>query len=126
MKSFKAIMAILTLGVLFGCASTGTLLTQEQINQLKIGETTYDQAVAILGEPQDIDLDAEGNRILVYIHQKSTAKAVNFVPILGSFAGGVDTETSKTKLIFGKDGVLKDVFSRLKMQDDVKTGIISK
>ncbi len=119
----QALIATLALAILSGCAATGTKLTEQQIAQLEIGKTTYDQAIAILGEPTDVDLDSDGNRILVYEHTKAKAKGVNFIPVVGLFAGGTNTERDITKLYFGKDGVLKDMISRLGIKGDIKTGV---
>ncbi|MCY4245029.1 MAG: outer membrane protein assembly factor BamE [Gammaproteobacteria bacterium] len=122
-QTAQVLIATLALVILSGCAATGTKLTEQQIAQLEIGKTTYDQAIEILGEPTDVDLDSDGNRILVYEHTKAKAKGVNFIPVVGLFAGGTNTERDITKLYFGKDGVLKDMISRLGIKGDIKTGV---
>ena len=122
-QTAQVLIAALALVILSGCAATGTKLTEQQIAQLEIGKTTYDQAIEILGEPTDVDLDSDGNRILVYEHTKAKAKGVNFIPVVGLFAGGTNTERDITKLYFGKDGVLKDMISRLGIKGDIKTGV---
>lgn len=124
-QTTQVLIAALALAVLSGCASVGTKLTEQQIAQLEIGKTTYDEALAILGEPTEVDLDSDGNRILVYEHLKAKTKGVNFIPIVGLFAGGADTERDITKLYFDKNGVLKDMISRLGIKGETKTGVIA-
>ena len=69
----------------------------------------YAEAVAAFGPPQFNTVAADGSRYATYFRAKTHIKGASFIPIVGMFAGGMKVGASTISLIFGPDGVLKDV-----------------
>ena len=106
-----------------GCATHGSDIDSDFASQIQKGTTTEQEVVSNLGNPQSIGLDGQGNKVMTYVYAKSKTKAESFIPVVGSFMGGADTE-SKTLLIIvdNQTGVVKD-FAFNESNTETKTGI---
>lgn len=102
------ISATLVALLLSGCVAAGVKISQDQIQQLKVGETTYDQAVSILGQPTSSSATSSGYRSVSYTYVEVTSRPENFIPIVGPLVGGHDSKTGIVMLNFGPDGKLKN------------------
>jgi uncharacterized protein YceK len=128
MKRFLLI-ACMTIG-LAGCASVGNEQirseNQESIDSKLIkGKTTKGEVRSLLGAADDTSFTDGGNEIWKYRHLVSTAKAVNFVPIVNLFAAGADQDKKEIVVLFDKNGVLANyTFSQTK--GEVRQGIFAK
>ena len=60
----------------------------------------------------------------MYRYMQSQAKAANFIPIVGAFAGGADTENTNVTLDFDKDSLLTN-YSASQGSSSMGTGINS-
>lgn len=106
MKVLLAITLILTLA---GCASYGKRVDRTYADQLQKGVTTESEVLSALGQPMSVSYNSNGEKTLHYVHVKSQTKAISFVPIVGLFAGGADTESTTFLIIIDKDtGIVKD------------------
>ena len=104
----KKVLCLVVLGIaLAACASTGREIKPEQVAQLKKGETTLDQAVAILGKPTSRTMTSDGTTVLGYVYARAQARPETFIPIVGAFVGGADTYGTSVMLFFDKAGVLQ-------------------
>ncbi len=100
---------IIAATVLFcGCLSVGTKVDPGSVANLRKGETTYGQAIQMLGTPNYETVSADATRTVTYYYVKSSARAVDFVPVVGALAGGADSQTNSTILRFDQRGVLID------------------
>lgn len=109
MKQGILIASLLALG-----AWTTPLAARERpplpkVEQVEKGRTTYDEAVSKFGPPQFNTVAADGSRYATYYRARTHIKGASFVPIIGMFAGGMNVGATTISLIFGPDGVLKDV-----------------
>lgn len=105
MRLFLAFLLMST--ILAACAAHGREVRQEQLSQLKKGETTIAQAIALLGKPTMRTTMDNGQTVLSYSYLRSQARPETFIPIVGGFVGGADTYSSHAALTFGPDGVLQ-------------------
>ena len=110
--------------VLAGCATVGTKIDSSALAGLRPGETTVAQAVAALGPPTGDIMHGNGVRMLIYSFAQSSFRPATFIPIVGAFAGGVDTRSNSATLIFKPDGTL-DTTTTASMNYGVSTGLIS-
>jgi len=93
---------------LFGCATAGKEISQEQIQQFKQGETSKEQVIQVLGTPNHSATDSDGRTTLVYSYAKVKLNAATFIPVVGLFAGGAETKSSAVVFRFDKTGVLTE------------------
>ncbi len=103
--------------MLCGCASVGRKLDANQVDQIKKGETTKEQVAQLVGNPDQATKDSDGVTTWLYTYSRATAKASNFIPIVGAFAGGFDTETQSVTVTFGTNGIVSNVISSYGAQD---------
>lgn len=104
----KWITTLLFCTTLLGCATVGREISQTQIDTLKQGETTIDQAITTLGQPTTITRTADGRRILAYSFAHAQARPASFIPFVGAFAGGADVRSSLVLITFDSAGILQN------------------
>jgi outer membrane protein assembly factor BamE (lipoprotein component of BamABCDE complex) len=89
--------------------------------QVVEGKTTQAEVQQAYGVPTGKTFTDGGNEIWTYSYAYMTAKGINYVPIVGLFAGGADVEKKQLVLLFDKDGVVtRRVFSE--SQQEVRRG----
>lgn len=112
MKRMKKFLTLVLATALFtGCATMGRKLDQTNIDKIKKGETTREEVLQLIGSPDQIMRDGDGNVTFMYMYVRATAKPEGFIPVVGVFAGGIDTQNQMFQVTFGEDGVVKDVLS---------------
>jgi outer membrane protein assembly factor BamE (lipoprotein component of BamABCDE complex) len=94
-----------------GCMSVGRKLDQSKLEQIKKGETTRQEVVALIGSPDQVLTDASGKTIFTYTFVRSKVKGETYIPIYGSFAGGANVQTQMYQVTFGPDGKVVDYIS---------------
>lgn len=107
----KAFSSLLVAVVLSGCASAGRKIDQTSVDKLQKGVSTQADVRSAIGSPEQITKDSDGNETWVYIYTRSQVKGTTFIPIVGAFAGGVDTQSQSTVIKFGPDKVVKSIES---------------
>lgn len=106
---FKLVIAAAAFSVFSGCAAikklddklsykTGNQISVEQLSSLKVGKTTQEQAIQLVGFPND-KLNVSGKELWRYPYTK-----INAIP----FAGENESET--TVLEFNSKGVLVNAY----------------
>jgi outer membrane protein assembly factor BamE (lipoprotein component of BamABCDE complex) len=120
----RYISVIVALFALTACMSMGTKVDQDKLARFEKGKTTYAEVVQQLGKPTQSTLNSDGTRTVVYTYMQSQAKAANFIPIVGAFTGGADTENTSVMLNFDKDSVLTN-YSATQGSTAIGTGLSS-
>lgn len=107
-----------------GCATHGSKIDTDFAAAIEKGVTTEAEVREKLGSPQSIGLDGSGNKTMTYVYAKSQAKAESFIPVVGSFMGGSDTEsTSLLIIIDSATSTVKDYFLN-ESKTETKTGVL--
>lgn len=91
---------------LSACMSMGKKVDQEKVSQFVKGKTTYAEVVQQLGKPSQSTINSDGSRTAMYMYIQSQANAASFIPIVGLFAGGANTENTTVTLSFDNKSVL--------------------
>jgi outer membrane protein assembly factor BamE (lipoprotein component of BamABCDE complex) len=107
MKKHLALMLCIGLAA---CATVGRELSDEDIQSIKPG-ATQQEVVTKLGAPSQRTVMTTGETILTYTWAHSQVRAATFIPIVGLFAGGQDTQSKVIMFHFSKDGLLTDTSS---------------
>lgn len=105
-KTFAALAVAVTLA---GCASHGVMVSDQQLQQFKRGETTEAQVIASLGQPTTVSTYG-GQRTLIYSGAQSQARAATFIPVIGPLVGGADVRASSV-MFRVVDGIVVDFSS---------------
>ena len=109
-NSLKQVAAVILALSIIGCASVGRKIDMAKVDQIKKGETTKDEVVKLLGSPDQVIKDGFGNLHYNYIHAYATSKPVNFVPVVGAFAGGANVQ-SEMVMITLTNNVVSEIVS---------------
>jgi outer membrane protein assembly factor BamE (lipoprotein component of BamABCDE complex) len=123
MKRLIATVAIVVLGA---CASAGNMALKDE-NEKSVsariveGKTTKQEVQAAYGQPTQTSFTDGGNEIWTFRYAYATPKPVNFVPIVGIFAGGADVQSKELVVMFDKSNVVSK-FSMREMQQEVTRG----
>ena len=102
-RSFRALVMALALG---GCASSGTQVTQDQVQSFKTGKSTYSEVVGALGAPSSVTSSSGGQKVAVYAYSAFSSRPQNFIPYIGPLVGGYDTKSSAVTFVFDARDVL--------------------
>ena len=105
-----------------GCASIGHKLDESKVEQIKKGITTRDQVLQLVGSPDQITRDGNGNVTFQYIYSRATTKASTFIPVVGAFAGGANIQTQMLMVTFGTNNVVSDLLNTYG-GNEVNTGV---
>lgn len=102
----KTILAIAFVALLAGCASSGRKFDTMAVGMVQKGTTTKAEVQKLVGLPQNIGRDSDGNETWTYSYTRATAKGTSFIPIAGAFMGGVDTQDQRFVVKFNPEGVV--------------------
>ena len=117
----KAIIAAFLMLGLSACATSGTMVTEQQTSSFEEGVTTESEIREVLGEPTTV-YTSKKERTLIYTGIKYRTKAATYVPVVGLFAGGSDAQSTSVNFKIGPDGVLEEM-SRSETNVDTSTGL---
>jgi outer membrane protein assembly factor BamE (lipoprotein component of BamABCDE complex) len=117
---------ILAIAVLLGaCASAGSMQLKEEsgttvATKIFEGKTTRGEVQSMYGQPSQTTFTDAGNEIWTYRYAYATPKAMNFVPIVGIFAGGADVQSKELVVMFDKNNVVSRFTMRESQQEVVR------
>ena len=106
MRNIIKVVALVAIVGLTACASAGVRVDPSQMAQFQKGRTTYDDVVTALGKPSQETVDDSGNRTVMYYYANSKTRPESFIPIVGAFVGGADTESTSATFNFNSHNVL--------------------
>lgn len=90
----KAPLFLLASGILLcGCASVGTNFDSRKLAEVKKGQTTEPQLLALFGKPTQRSVNDEGSVSVIWLYTEASVKGTTFIPLVGAFAGGVNSRT---------------------------------
>ncbi len=70
------------------------------------GKTTYAEVIGLLGKPAQEMSYPDGNKMIAYGGVSTSRNAASYIPIVGTYAGKVNTHGTTANLMFNKDNVL--------------------
>lgn len=112
---------LLSVLLLSACVSYGNKIDSAYASTIKEGVTTEAEVIERLGPPMSTARSSNGTKTLTYMHVKSQAKASSFIPIVGAFVGGADSQTQMLTINI-VDGVVKD-WSMTEGSSETNTGV---
>lgn len=107
----RLLTLVLASVLLTGCATVGRKVDQASVDRIKKGQTTQQEVIGLIGSPDQITRNADGDVIYSYIYVRATTKGESFIPIAGAFVGGTNVQNQMVMVTFGPDGIVKDVLS---------------
>jgi len=115
----RPIIVLFAFGLLAACAASGVKVTEEQAESFKVGVSSYSDVVTSLGPPTSTSVSSNGARTAVYTYAAVRSQAQNFIPYIGGFVAGYDTQKSDVAFTFDQRGILTNMSST---QTGVGTG----
>jgi hypothetical protein len=107
----RGIAVFCVLSLLTGCAASGVKVTEEQAESFKVGVSSYSDVVTSLGPPTSTSVSSNGARTAVYTYAAVRSQAQNFIPYIGGFVAGYDTQKSDVAFTFDQRGILTNMSS---------------
>jgi outer membrane protein assembly factor BamE (lipoprotein component of BamABCDE complex) len=104
-------LIVLLVACLLGCVTSGRKIDQAAADQIEKGKTTKEQVVALIGSPESITRSSNGDTTYTYRYVRATAKPINFIPVVGAFAGGANMQQQMYRVTFNPKGIVKDYSS---------------
>ncbi len=108
MKMHQCLLSIIVLISICGCASVGRKIDATKVDQIKKGESTQADVRALVGAPDNVTRDGTGRTTWGYFFARSSVKGQSFIPIIGGFVGGANTQTQTLIVTFGPDGKVEN------------------
>ena len=97
--------------LLTSCMSTGVKVDQSKLTEFHKGKTNYDQVVEQLGPPTQTTITDQGGKIISYTYMSAQARPESFIPLVGVFVAGADTEQSTVAFTFDQKDILRNYSS---------------
>lgn len=99
------------IGIMAGCASHGNreIADESKVSRIQKGKSTKADVVALVGKPTEVDFTEAGLEKWKYTYTTASVRGTNFIPVVGIFAGGTDTETDTLTILFSKDGIVENI-----------------
>lgn len=94
-----------------GCFSMGKKIDQAAVGKIKEGQTTKAEVVKLLGNPDNVTRDSWNGEGWSYCFVRAASSPGNFVPVVGAFAGGGNSQTEFLTLTFDDKGVVRSLWS---------------
>jgi hypothetical protein len=89
---------------LTGCATTiGRNFDESKLATFKPNQTTMDEVIAQLGQPNERETESDGQVRLHYQWIKSSSGVSDYVPVVSMFHTSVNTDAKDVFLWFGPD-----------------------
>lgn len=112
-KVFSVLLSLSMIGMLFlsGCTyavGNKQVANDDAVTQIKIGKSTKSDVTKLMGEPSKVSF-TDKEEIWDYNYTKSQVRATSFIPYVGVFAGGTDTEMHTLTLTFNDRGVVSKI-----------------
>ncbi|MBX4210629.1 outer membrane protein assembly factor BamE [Candidatus Parcubacteria bacterium] len=109
MRKLICLLSVVFISLCVGCASEqGARVDSNKVSQIKKGVTTKDEVVQMLGDPVSVSMLPGGGRMMLYMHNKITTQGQSFVPYVGMFTAGGNTERQTLQISINKDGIVED------------------
>ena len=89
-------------------ASAGRDVDKNTLATYQKNVTPCASIVEDLGQPLELVTEADGSRLMTYGKSTSKVRGATFVPIVGLFAGGVDTQYDLVQIKCDAQGVYQE------------------
>ncbi len=107
MKYIRLLLLVLPLSA---CGmSSGTSVDNNKLASYKVGETPCRQITADQGSPDSKVSKSDGTIILSYARTHVAARPESYIPIIGGFVGGADSQINKVEFTCNALGTLQDI-----------------
>lgn len=104
-NGLKWIMAMAAMLLVAGCATDlGRDYDQGKVTQFVPGQTTVDQVVATLGQPQERETESDGTLRLHYQYVSGKASVGSYIPGVDLFDHGSTVKGKDSYIYFDKQG----------------------
>jgi hypothetical protein len=88
--------------ILVSCMSHGTKVDQSKVSGFVKGKTTYNEVIRELGKPTQSMINSNGTRTITYFYSQHQMNAANFIPYVGMFVGGGQSENTSVVAAFSQ------------------------
>lgn len=103
MKTKFLVCAILLSSCLTSWAWFPPRITQAKLNQIQIGQTTEADLVQLFGAPSTRTTDL-AHRITIDWLRSVPAPVQSYIPLIGSFLGGLEIDARQLRVVLSPDG----------------------
>ena len=109
----KTISLILFCLAVSACASAGNkqITDTAAVAKIEEGKSTKADVRALVGEPTKVNFRDNNTEVWEYVYTRGQVRPATFVPVVGWFAGGMDTTGSTLTILFNNNGIVQKVGS---------------
>ena len=104
----RSVPALILAASLSACVSSGRKVSEDELRGFREGYTTYPEVIERLGRPTRATRHSNGTRTATYTYRRSQVDPRSFIPYVGPFIGGRNTESTSVEFNFDRQGVLTD------------------
>jgi len=121
----KRICLLALVAMIGGCATVGTKISMDKIQQIEKGVTTKQGVIDLLGKPCMVSLSAEGKTIRMYHYVKATNKVSSFIAVVNLMAGGMDMNQQIVQVLLDENDIVeKYIFNDT--ETEINTGLLNR
>lgn len=106
-NALRLILALVTVTVIAGCATSGRQFDTNYVNRIEEGKTTEREVIANLGPPESVSNSSTG-KMLTYVYAEAKTHPLAMVPVINIFFIGSSKSSSDALTIqLDKEGVVQ-------------------
>ena len=105
----SAVLPLVLMGCVLSAEGNKDIGNAEVLSQIKPNESTKADVQALLGPPTDTTYTAAGQEIWKYIYTRIEQRATGYIPIVGDFVGGTDTESATLTILWHENDTVQKV-----------------
>lgn len=111
--NLKALSFILFCLAISACASSGNkqIADTGAVAKIEEGKSTKADVRALVGEPTKVNFRNDNTEVWEYVYTRGQMRPATLIPVVGWFAGGMDTTGSTLTILFNKDNIVQKVGS---------------
>jgi outer membrane protein assembly factor BamE (lipoprotein component of BamABCDE complex) len=107
----KSLMICTVALPLAGCGGSqmgsSAVADPNKLSQIQKGVSREADIQVLFGAPNGKSFTENGDEVWSYSYNKTQVNAATYVPVVGLFAGGAQSDASVLTITFGKNGVVK-------------------
>ena len=104
----RNLLLVVALLALCACASSGTKVDFAQLNEVRKGQTTYEDVIRRFGRPNFASKNLDGTRTAAYADTAGRSDALVLLPLMGTVIAGAGSSVDTVILYFDDRDILAD------------------
>ena len=102
----RVFILVVAMFAITGCATSGKNFDESGMDKIVDGQTTKQEIEQWFGQPSGTHSGSDGRTAYTYTYAEAQARPESFIPFVGMFVGGTDSEAKTLTVWFDQSQVV--------------------